>query len=154
MTYIMRDTGVPSAGVSAQDVLKVLPEVVGSVFEDNDEYADAPVKDKDGKPVLDDAGNVVTATQLIRRRDESKRSYTVEYSGVIALCVAALKELDQAVIALEKNSLIWKRFCKHRDITLTPIIQSLVLTPKINGRHRIAIYLPGAGEHLSWHKIQ
>lgn len=103
MTYIMRDTGVPSAGVIAQDVLKVLPEAVGSVFEDNDEYADVPVKDKDGKPVLDDAGNVVTETQLIRRRDESRRSYTVEYSGVIALCVAALKELDQTVTALDKN---------------------------------------------------
>lgn len=46
-------------------------------------------------------GVSVKVTKLIKKRDDSKRSYTVEYSGVIALAVQAIKELSEKVSALE-----------------------------------------------------
>ena len=46
-------------------------------------------------------GVSVKVTKLIKKRDDSKRSYTVEYSGVIALAVQAIKEFSEQVSALE-----------------------------------------------------
>ncbi|VEB97250.1 Uncharacterised protein [Cedecea lapagei] len=89
VTYVLNDTGMPSAGVLADALLKVLPECVGSVFDDHDIYEDVEEENADGE--------TVTVRRLIHKRDDSKRSYTVEYSGVIALCVEAIKELNETV---------------------------------------------------------
>lgn len=86
VTYSFIDTGMPSAGVLAQEVLEVLPEAVGSCFDEYDEYTTTDRTEEDG--------TVTQVTELTHARDESKRTYTVEYSGVIAICVEAIKELE------------------------------------------------------------
>lgn len=104
-TYTLKDSGVPSAGVIAQELKEVLPEAIGSVFDDRDEYGE--VEEDVEKEIEDEDGQKVKVTvkekkfQLIRKRDDSKRSYTVEYSGVIALAVQAIKELSEKVAAME-----------------------------------------------------
>lgn len=115
VTYILKESGYPSAGVIAQELLEVLPEAVGSVFDDHDEYEEVEVDVEveligdDGEPVTGDDGKPVTVTQkqvvtrLKRARDDSQRSYTVDYSAVTGLVLQAAVELDQTVTALEKN---------------------------------------------------
>ncbi|WP_312347393.1 hypothetical protein [Leclercia sp.] len=46
---------------------------------------------------------MLKVNRLIKERDETKRSYTVEYAGVVALCLQAIKELNAKVEALEKK---------------------------------------------------
>ncbi|SAA62804.1 Uncharacterised protein [Enterobacter roggenkampii] len=89
VTFNWKDSGLPSAGVIAQELIKVLPEAVGSVFEDHDQY--------ESVEVVNEAGEVTITRQLTRQRDDNKRSYTVEYSGVIALCLQAIKELNDKI---------------------------------------------------------
>jgi len=96
VTFKWVDSELPSAGVIAQKLLEVLPEAVGSVFDDYDQYQQ--VEEMNGE------GEIVVVNRLVRKRDESKRSYTVEYSGVVALCVQAIKELKTKVETLEKQS--------------------------------------------------
>ena len=86
VTFNWKDSGLPSSGVIAQELIKVLPEAVGSVFEDYDQY--------ESVEEVNENGEVIITNQLVRKRDDSKRSYTVEYSGVIALCLQAIKELN------------------------------------------------------------
>ncbi|WP_405125391.1 tail fiber domain-containing protein (plasmid) [Pseudomonas marginalis] len=85
VTYNFIDTGMPSAGVMAQELLEVLPEAIGSCFDEHDEYETIEEEGQDGE--------LKQITKLVHARDESKRTYTVEYSGVVALCVEAIKEL-------------------------------------------------------------
>jgi hypothetical protein len=105
VTFIWKGDGTPSAGVIAQELKEVLPESIGTVFEDNDQYGE--VEEEVQKEVEDGNGvksmitETVKVTKLIKKRDDSKRSYTVEYSGVIALAVQAIKELSEQVSALE-----------------------------------------------------
>ena len=89
VTFNWKDSGLPSAGVIAQELIKVLPEAVGSVFEDHDQY--------ESVEEFNEAGEVTFTQQLTRKRDDSKRSYTVEYAGVIALCLQAIKELNDKI---------------------------------------------------------
>lgn len=84
VTFNWKESGLPSAGVIAQKLIEVLPEAVGSVFDDHAQYAQTEE--------VNEAGETVLVNKLIRPRDEAKRSYTVEYAGVVALLVAALKE--------------------------------------------------------------
>ncbi|MDF2776544.1 MAG: Uncharacterized protein K0S90_67 [Enterobacteriaceae bacterium] len=107
VTYNLKESGMPSAGVIAQELLEVLPEAVGTVFDDHDEYEEVEVDvdvekvGEDGEPVTVTERQVIT--RLKRARDESKRSYTVDYSAVTGLVLQTAVELDQAVTALEKN---------------------------------------------------
>ncbi|UUR70747.1 tail fiber domain-containing protein [Enterobacter asburiae] len=96
VTFNWKDSGLPSAGVIAQELIKVLPEAVGSVFEDHDQY--------ESVEEVNEAGEVTNTRQLTRKRDDSKRSYTVEYSGVIALCLQAIKELNHKVESLQSGN--------------------------------------------------
>lgn len=89
VTFNWKDSGLPSAGVIAQELIKVLPEAVGSVFEDHDQY--------ESVEEVNEAGEMTITQQLTRKRDDSKRSYTVEYAGVIALCLQAIKELNDKI---------------------------------------------------------
>ncbi|MCW7770924.1 tail fiber domain-containing protein [Enterobacter asburiae] len=89
VTFNWKESGLPSAGVIAQELIKVLPEAVGSVFEDHDHY--------ESVEEVNEAGEVTITQQLTRKRDDSKRSYTVEYAGVIALCIQAIKELNDKI---------------------------------------------------------
>ena len=89
VTFNWKDSGLPSAGVIAQELIKVMPEAVGSVFEDHDQY--------ESVEEVNDAGEGRITQQLTRKRDDSKRSYTVEYAGVIALCLQAIKELNAKI---------------------------------------------------------
>jgi len=89
VTFNWKDSGLPSAGIIAQELIKVLPEAVGSVFEDHDQY--------ESVEEVNEAGEVTITQQLTRKRDDSKRSYTVEYAGVIALCLQAIKELNDKI---------------------------------------------------------
>ncbi|MBS0842915.1 tail fiber domain-containing protein [Enterobacter asburiae] len=89
VTFNWKDSGLPSAGVIAQELIKVMPEAVGSVFEDHDQY--------ESVEEVNEAGEVTITQQLTRKRDDSKRSYTVEYAGVIALCLQAIKELNAKI---------------------------------------------------------
>ncbi|SHI13021.1 Chaperone of endosialidase [Pantoea sesami] len=96
VTFNWKDSGLPSAGVIAQELIKVLPEAVGSVFDDHDQY--------ESFEEINETGEVKITSQLTRKRDDSKRSYTVEYSGVIALCLQAIKELNKKVESLQSGS--------------------------------------------------
>lgn len=95
VTYSFIDTGMPSAGVMAQELMEVLPEAIGSVFDDHDEYETVEEEGENG--------DINQVTRLIRSRDESKRTYTVEYSGVVALCVEAIKDLQRMNCINEKE---------------------------------------------------
>ncbi|MGP9420191.1 tail fiber domain-containing protein [Ewingella sp. AOP9-I1-14] len=105
VTYVMKDDGTPSAGVIAQELMNELPEAVGSTFDDYDQYGE--VEEEVPVEVVNENGEKSTITEirkvirLIRKRDDSKRSYTVEYSGVIALAVQAINELSEKVKSLE-----------------------------------------------------
>jgi len=105
VTFTWKTDGTPSAGVIAQDLMKVLPEAIGSTFDEKDEYGTEEQRVE--KEVVDEEGNTtsvtetVSVTKLVRKRDETKRSYTVEYNGVIALAVQAIKELSEKVAAME-----------------------------------------------------
>jgi hypothetical protein len=105
VTYVMKEDGTPSAGVIAQELMKELPEAVGSTFDDYDQYGE--VEEEVPVEVVNENGEKSTITEirkvirLIRKRDDSKRSYTVEYSGVIALAVQAINELSEKVRVLE-----------------------------------------------------
>ncbi|GAL58430.1 hypothetical protein EV102420_10_02110 [Pseudescherichia vulneris NBRC 102420] len=107
VTYILKDTGMPSAGVIAQELMDVLPEAIGSVFDDYDQYES--VEEPYEVETLDENGELITVTEtrvvtrLKRARDDSKRSYTVDYAAVTGLVLQTAVELDQAVAALEKN---------------------------------------------------
>lgn len=115
VTYNLKESGMPSAGVIAQELMGVLPEAVGSVYDDHDEYEEVEVEvevkqvGEDGTQVIGEDGKPVTVTErqvitrLKRARDESKRSYTVDYSAVTGLVLQAAIELDQTVTTLEKN---------------------------------------------------
>jgi len=83
VTFLWAENGMPSAGVIAQQLLNVLPECVGSVFDDQGDF--------------DDEG------QLVREPDLTRRSYSVEYSGPVALCIQAIKELKKKVLELEQK---------------------------------------------------
>jgi hypothetical protein len=105
VTYVMKDDGTPSAGVVAQELMNELPEAVGSTFDDYDQYGEVEeevpvevVNEKGEKSTVKEIRKVI---RLIRKRDDSKRSYTVEYSGVIALAVQAINELSEKVRVLE-----------------------------------------------------
>ena len=105
VTFTWKLDGTPSAGVIAQDLMKVLPEAIGSTFDEKDEYGTEEQQVE--KEVVDEEGNTTIVTEtvsvpkLVRKRDDSKRSYTVEYNGVIALAVQAIKELSEKVSAME-----------------------------------------------------
>lgn len=107
VTYTLKDTGMPSAGVIAQELMQVLPEAIGSVFDDYDQYEsveepyEVATLDENGEPITVTETRVVT--RLKRARDDSKRSYTVDYAAVTGLVLQTAVELDQAVTALEKN---------------------------------------------------
>ena len=94
VTFNWLDTGVPSAGVIAQQLMEVLPEAIGSVFDDHDRYEQIEEINEQGETVL--------VNKLVHARDDSKRSYTVEYAGVVALCVQAIKALNEKVGQLER----------------------------------------------------
>jgi len=107
VTYILKDTGMPSAGVIAQELMQVLPEAIGSVFDDYDQYES--VEEPYEVETFDENGEAITVTEtrvvtrLKRARDDTKRSYTVDYAAVTGLVLQTAVELDQAVTALEKN---------------------------------------------------
>ncbi|WP_314417692.1 tail fiber domain-containing protein [Pseudescherichia vulneris] len=107
VTYILKDTGMPSAGVIAQELMQVLPEAIGSVFDDYDQYEsveepyEVEALDENGEPITVTETRVVT--RLKRARDDTKRSYTVDYAAVNGLVLQTAVELDQAVTALDKN---------------------------------------------------
>ncbi|HED2515912.1 TPA: tail fiber domain-containing protein, partial [Enterobacter asburiae] len=96
VTFNWKDSGLPSAGVIAQKLIDVLPEAVGTVFDEHDQY--------ESVEEVNEKGEVVITNRLVKQRDESKRSYTVEYSGVIALCLQAIKELNDKVESLQSGS--------------------------------------------------
>ncbi len=107
VTFNWKDSGLPSAGVIAQQLIDVLPEAVGAVFDDRNHYEE--VEETEEVEEVDEHGNVTTisrpvkVTRLVKPLDETKRSYTVEYSGVVALCLQAIKELNAKVETLEKK---------------------------------------------------
>ncbi|WP_159282404.1 tail fiber domain-containing protein [Rahnella variigena] len=98
VTFLWKESGMPSAGIIAQQLMEVLPESVSSVFDDNNEYGEVDVEETDQETGEKKTEKVRT---LIRERDDSLRSYSVEYSGVVALAVQAIKELSEKVSALE-----------------------------------------------------
>ena len=119
VTFNWKESNVPSAGVIAQELVKVLPEAVGSVFDDRDEYDEVEEEqefeeeqpfeeeDEEGNPITVyrtvNVKRIVKVNRLIKKRDDTKRSYTVEYAGVVALCLQAIKELNAKVENLEKK---------------------------------------------------
>lgn len=83
---------MPSASAIAQKIIDVLPEAVGTIFDQHDRYES--IEQRNAK------GNVVIVNLPVKKRDESKRSYTVEYSGVIAFCLKKLQEHNKKIHAL------------------------------------------------------
>ncbi|UAN38778.1 tail fiber domain-containing protein [Enterobacter asburiae] len=96
VTFNWKDSGMPSAGVIAQKLIEVLPEAVGTVFDEHDQY--------ESVEEVNEKGEVVITNRLVKQRDESKRSYTVEYAGVIALCLQAIKELNKKIDELSPTN--------------------------------------------------
>jgi len=86
-TYNWKESGIPSAGVIAQEVLEVLPEVISTVRKDNSHEG---YLEKNGE---DQSREVEPSTQ--------KRYYSVEYSGLIGLLVAGINEEKKNREALE-----------------------------------------------------
>lgn len=101
VTFLWKENDMPSAGIIAQQLMEVLPESVSSVFDDHNEYGDIEVEE-----INQETGEKTSTKErkLIKARDDSKRSYSVEYSGVVALCVEAIKELSEKVRVLEAQS--------------------------------------------------
>ncbi|MEL4014404.1 tail fiber domain-containing protein [Dryocola clanedunensis] len=95
VTFQWKDSQVPSAGVIAQELMEILPEAIGSVFDDQDQYETVEETNERGETIL--------TRRLVRARDDSMRSYTVEYTGVAALCVEAIKELAAKVTQMESE---------------------------------------------------
>ncbi|MDU4288316.1 tail fiber domain-containing protein [Mixta calida] len=75
-TYELKDTEQKGAGVIAQELEKVLPEAVGKITRKNQ--------------IFDNEGDATGQT-------EEDTSYTVDYSAVSALAIAAIKELMSVV---------------------------------------------------------
>lgn len=119
VTFNWKDSGLPSAGIIAQKLIDVLPEAVGAAFDDHDEYVEVDEEqeieeeqpfeeeDEEGNPITVyrtvNVKRIVKVNRLIKKRDDTKRSYTVEYAGVVALCLQAIKELNAKVETLEKK---------------------------------------------------
>ncbi|MBU2671807.1 tail fiber domain-containing protein [Hafnia paralvei] len=74
VTFNWKETDLPSAGVIAQEVMEVLPEIISTIYD--------PVETKE----MGEAGEPITKNTL------DNRHYAVEYNGIIALLVEALKE--------------------------------------------------------------
>ncbi len=74
VTFNWKETDLPSAGVIAQEVMEVLPEIISTIYD--------PVETKE----TGEAGEPITENTL------DNRHYAVEYNGIIALLVEALKE--------------------------------------------------------------
>jgi len=119
VTFNWKESGLPSAGIIAQKLIDVLPEAVGAAFDDNDEYVEVDeeqeIEEEQPFEKEDVEGNTFTVyrtvtvkrmakvNRLIKEREETKRSFTVEYSGVVALYLQAIKELNAKVEALKKK---------------------------------------------------
>lgn len=96
-TYILKESGLPYAGVIAQEVKEVLPEAVGSYFK----YDIIGVKDKDptvSTKVLDD-GEQDTKEFIYG----DKRYYNVDYSAMVGLLVQVCRESDDRITKLENE---------------------------------------------------
>lgn len=116
VTYVLKESGMPAAGVIAQELMPVLPEAIGAVFDDYDQYEEVEEQyevettGENGEPVT------VTETRMVTRlkkpRDESKRSYTVDYAAVTGLVLQAAVELDQAVLVMEQKQANMEAFLK------------------------------------------
>ncbi|TYR83150.1 tail fiber domain-containing protein, partial [Citrobacter freundii] len=64
VTFNWKDSELPSAGVIAQTLIEVLPEAVGSTFDECDQYESVEEINKEGE--------VVITTRLVKKRDDSK----------------------------------------------------------------------------------
>ena len=107
VTFNWKDSGLPSAGVIAQQLIDILPEAVGAVFDDHNHYEEVEeteeVDEVDEEGSITKVSRIIKVNRLVKPLDETKRSYTVEYSGVVALCLQAIKELNAKVETLEKK---------------------------------------------------
>ncbi|ELY4780771.1 tail fiber domain-containing protein [Cronobacter sakazakii] len=116
VTYVLKESGMPAAGVIAQELMPVLPEAIGAVFDEYDQYEEVEEQyevettGENGEPVT------VTETRMVTRlkkpRDESKRSYTVDYAAVTGLVLQTAVELDQAVLVMEQKQANMEAFLK------------------------------------------
>ncbi|UPT52980.1 tail fiber protein [Hafnia phage yong3] len=75
-TFTWKDSGLPSAGVIAQEVMEVLPEVISTV------------RSEAGSSTIDNEGN----SPDFEMGSEGDRHYAVEYSGLVGLLIAGVKE--------------------------------------------------------------
>ncbi|MGS9609518.1 tail fiber domain-containing protein [Salmonella enterica subsp. enterica serovar Infantis] len=82
-TYILKEDGMPYAGVIAQEVRKVLPEASGSFTK----YVDLQGPTEDCSALKGE-----------------ERFYSVDYSGITALLVQACKEMDEKITKLEDEN--------------------------------------------------
>lgn len=81
-TYRWIDSDMPDAGLIAQEVMEVLPEVVSSA----NKYTETGEVDENGNSVYDE-----------------QRYYALNYNGMFSLVVEAAKELDKRLAAKEQE---------------------------------------------------
>lgn len=93
-TYILKEDGMPYAGVIAQEVRNSLPEASGSFTK----YVDLQGPTKDGSALQGE-----------------ERFYSVDYSGITALLVQACKELDEKITKLEHENKLLKESLSSVD---------------------------------------
>lgn len=88
-TYTWKEGGAPSAGVIAQEVIEVLPEIISTVRLGESHQT---VIDEDGEE-----------RRIEIDQSTQKRYYAVEYSGLIGLLVAGINEERQMREVLESE---------------------------------------------------
>lgn len=74
-TFTWKDSGLPSAGVIAQEVMEVLPEIISTT------------RDEAGSNSPSNEGDA-----SFEQTDEGSRHYAVEYSGLIGLLISGINE--------------------------------------------------------------
>jgi hypothetical protein len=62
VTFNWKDSGLPSAGVIAQELIDILPETVGAVFDDHNHYEE----EAEEVDEVDDQGNITTVSRTIK----------------------------------------------------------------------------------------
>jgi len=86
-TYNWKETGIPSAGIIAQEVMEVLPDVISTVNHGASR-----------ETYIDESGE---EQSIVIDPSAQERHYAVEYSGLIGLLVAGINEERKIREAME-----------------------------------------------------
>lgn len=92
-TFVWKNNGLPSAGVIAQEIKEILPEIISTEYKEKtpEEFALENAEYEKNMPEYLKDGNIPAKPSMISS-DLDDRIYLVDYNGVTGFLVAALKE--------------------------------------------------------------